>query len=189
MMMKYPRASQISYVVCALTFVGVTGIRPAAAQTPEPKTVADFFLLVPDNYMEGYDRSFREELLAGKRRGAVVDTANGFISYEASDNPMGFEFAIFRKSNGGYIVAYSNSISDNFDWEIMDGYTLYLLSYDGGNWRDVKESLLPKPFNKKLTYRLPRRGTSIEVSDEKGRSLYTMAWRNDRFEIERRSGK
>jgi hypothetical protein len=185
MMIKNQRANLVFHVLCVLTIAIASGFGTAAAQSSEPKTVGDFLLLVPERYIEGYDLRLREELLRGEHRGVVVDIANGYISYDASDNPTGFELAIFRKSNGRYIVAYSNSASDNFDREIGDGYTLFLLSYEGGKWRDVTKALLPVAFNKKLTYKLPRRGRSIEVTGEEGRKLYTLTWGNDRFHIKR----
>jgi hypothetical protein len=187
MMIKNQRAKLIFHVLCVLTIAITPGFGTAAAQSSEPKTVGDFLLLVPERYMEGYDLRFREELLRGEHRGVIVDIANGYISYDASDNPTGFEFAIFRKSNGRYIVAYSDSVSDDFD--MGDGYTLFLLSYEGGKWRDVTKALLPVAFNKKLAYKLPRLGRSIEVTDEAGRKLYTLTWRNDRFHIKRAARK
>jgi hypothetical protein len=160
----------------------------AAAQPPEPKTVADFFLLVPERYMEGYDLRFREEMLRGERRGVVVDIPNGYISYDASDNPSGFEFAVFRKSNGSYLVAYSDGAF--YDWEfgkeIGNWPTLFLLSYEGGRWRDVTRASLPAGFDEKLAYTLPRKGTSIEAWDGRGRH-YTLTWRDDRFRLNRRA--
>jgi hypothetical protein len=189
-MIKNLRANLIFHVLLWVLMIAIAqGVKTSAAQSSEPKTVADFFRLVPERYMEGYDLRFREELLRGEHRGVVVDIGNGYISYDASDNPTGFEFAIFRKSNGGYIVAYSDSVSDNFDWEIGDGYALFLLSYEGGRWRDVTRALLPVAFNKKLTYKLPRQGRSIEVTGESGRKLYTLTWRNDRFSINRAAGR
>ena len=184
MLIKNQRPNVVFHLLCAVTIAIAAGVGTAAAQSSEPKTVVDFFLLVPERYMDGYDRHFREEMV---RNGwlNIVDVKNGYIFYDASDNPTGFEFVIFRKSNGSYIVAYSDSTSDNFDWEISDGYTFFLLSYEGGRWRDVTKSLFPMAFNKKLTYKLPREGRNIEVSDEKGRKLYTLTWRNDRFHIKR----
>lgn len=186
MVIKKRRTSLLfPMLLLTVTIATAQGVKAPAAPSPEPRTVGDFFLLVPERYMVGYDLRFREELLRGEHRGVVIDIGNGYISYDASDNPTGFEFAIFRKSNGRYIVAYSDGVSDNFDWEIGDGYTLFLLSYEGGKWRDVTRALLPVPFNKKLSYKLPRRGRSLEVWDAEGRKFYTLTWRNDRFNIKR----
>jgi hypothetical protein len=187
MTFKNQRANIVFRILGLITIVIAPGVGTAVAQfsgASEPKTVADFLLLVPERYMIGYDLRFREEMLRGEHRGVIVDNRNGYISYDASDNPTGFEFAIFRKSNGKYIVAYSDSVSDNFNWEIGDGYTLFLLSYERGRWRDVTKALLPVAFNKKLAYQLPRRGRSIEVFQE-GRELYTLTWVKDRFHIKR----
>jgi hypothetical protein len=159
----------------------------AAAQTAEPKTVADFFLLVPERYMDGYDLRFREELLRGEHHGVVVDIPNGYISYDASDNPSGFEFAVFRKSNGKYLVAYSTGAfyDPEFGKESGNGPTLFLLSYEGGRWRDVTRAVLPAGLDQRLAYKLPRRGRSIEAWGGPGRS-YTLTWRDDRFRLGRR---
>src|SRR3954468_3658565 len=95
-MIKKLRADIIFQLLCAMTIAFAAGVGTAAAQSSGPKTVADFLLLVPERYMEGYDLRFREELVRGEQRGVVVDIRNGYISYDASDNPSGFEFAIFR---------------------------------------------------------------------------------------------
>ena len=174
-------------LLCAVTMAAAAGAGTAAAQSSEPKTVADFFLLVPDRYMDGYDRRHREEMLRGERRGVVVDIPNGYIYYDASDNPSGFEFAIFRKSNGGYLVAYSTGAFYDPEWSKESGNwpILFLLSYEGGRWRDVTRASLPVAFHKKLVYTLPRRGRDIAVWDARSRKLYTLTWRNDRFRLAR----
>lgn len=184
MTIKSQRASLICHILCVVTIAIAPPSRTAVAQSSAPQTVADFLRLVPARYMEGYDLRFREELLKGERRGAVVDIPNGYISWDASDNPSGFEFAIFRKSNGRYIVAY-NGVDDDFDWEPADGATLRLLSYESGRWHDVTRALLPVALDGRLTYTLPRRGRNIEVTGEGGRKLYTLTWARDRFRIKR----
>ena len=173
-------------LLCVATIAFARGGEATAAQASEPKTVADFFLLVPERYMKYYDLRFREELLRGERRGAVVDIPNGYISWDASDNPEEFEFAIFKKRDGRYIVAYSVGYNSEYD---DPGSKLFLLSYEGGKWRDVTKSLLPAPFDKRKTYKLPRQGRSIDVTDEWGEKFYTLTWRNDRFGINRAGGK
>ena len=191
MMIKNQRPNIIFHLLCAMTIAFAAGVGTAAAQSSEPKTVADFLLLVPERYMEGYDLRFREEMLRGEHRGVVVDVRNGYISYDASDNPSGFEFAVFRKSNGRYLVAYSTGAfyDPELGNELGNWPTLFLLSYEGGRWRDITGASLPVAFDKKLYYKLPRRGRSIEVWDGRGRKLYTLTWENDRFRISRASGR
>lgn len=191
MIIKNRKLNTIFHLLCAVTIAIAAGVGTVAAQSSEPKTVADFLLLVPERYMEDYDRRFREEMLRGERRGVVVDIRNGYISYNASDNPEGFEFAIFRKSNGNYLVAFSTGAfgDPELDKELDNWPTLFLLSYEGGGrWRDVTRASLPVAFDKKLYYKLPRQGRSIEVWDGQSRN-YTLTWRNDRFRISRAGGR
>lgn len=188
MTIKNQRVNLIFYILCLMTIAIAPGVRTAAAQSSEPKTVADFLLLVPERYMVGYDFRLREELLRGEHRGVVIDIPNGYISYDESDNPSGFEFAIFRKSNGRYIVAY-NTVGDDFNWEPGDEASLRLLSYEGGRWRDVSRELLPVALDNRLGYTLPRRGRNIEVWGKVGRKLYTLTWAKDRFRIKRAARK
>jgi hypothetical protein len=187
MTFKNQRANTVFLVLFLVTIAlppRVGRAAPQVSEACEPRTVANFLLLVPERYI-GYDLSFREEMLRGEHRGVVVDIRNGYISYDASDNPSGFEFAIFRKSNGRYIVAY-NDTSDDFDQEPKVP-TLRLLSYEGGRWRDVTRVLLPLALDGKLGYTLPRTGRNIEVTDKGGRELYTLTWAKDRFRIKRRA--
>ena len=186
-MIKDQRPNNIMHLLCAVIITIAAGIGTVAAQSSEPKTVADFLLLVPERYMVGYDRRFREELLRGDRRGVVVDIPNGYISYDESDNPSGFEFAIFRKTDGSYLVAYSTGAyhDPELGKELGNWPTLFLLSYKGGRWRDVTRASLPVAFDRRLAYMLPRQGKSIKVWDERGRKLYTLTWKDDRFRISR----
>jgi hypothetical protein len=163
----------------------------AEAQTSEPRTLAELFLLVPERYMDGYDRAFREELLRGEHRGAVIDIANGYISYDASDNPTGFEFVIFKKKNGNYLVAFSDGAFADAGWSEESGNwnVLHLLTFERGRWRDVRSSVLPVPFDKKLAYTLPRKGRTIKVWDTRGRNIYDLTWKNDRFHVIRKPRK
>ncbi len=189
MTFKNQRANTIFLGLWLMTIVivpGIVTITTAAAQSSQPKTVGDFLLLVPERYMIGYDLRFREELLRGEHRGVVVDIPNGYISYDASDNPSGFEFAIFRKSNGSYIVAY-NTTGDDFNWKPGDAASLRLLSYEGGRWRDASRLLLPVALDGNLVYALPRTGRNIDVAGRGGRPRYSLAWAKDRFHKKRQA--
>lgn len=186
-MIKNQKLSIILHLLCAVTIAIVAGIGTAAAQSTEPKTVADFLLLVPERYMDGYDLALRKELLRGDRRGAIVDIPNGYISYDESDNPSGFEFAIFRKNNGKYLVAYSDGAFYDAEMgeELGNPPTFFLLSYERGKWRNVTRTSLPIAFDKKMAFKLPRQGRNIEMWDGRARKAYTLTWKNDRFRISR----
>jgi len=181
-MVKHVRANLIFLALCAVMIAIALGVDPVAAQSTEPKTVADFFRLVPERYI-GYDLAFREGLLGGERRGTVIDIPNGFISWDASDNPEEFEFAIFKKNNGKYLAAFSVG----YDSQFPQASRFVLLSYERGRWRDVTRASLPVAYNRRLTYKLPRQGRTIEVWDENGHQPYLLTWANDRFRIKRSS--
>lgn len=175
--MRRQRARLIFCIGCLLAVVG-TGVTAAGPQSRPPKTVVDYFLMVPEKFFP-YDLSFRRELLQSGHRGAIIDIPNGYISWDASDAPDAFELAIFRKRNGKHVLVYSD-LGDDFD-DPEAGAGLILLTYEGGTWRDVTKVLLPVPLHKNLTYKLPRHSKSIEVTDEEGRALYSLTWANDRF--------
>src|SRR5688500_18675263 len=108
MIINYRKPRIIFRLMCAVTILLTAGsATTSAAQSPEPKTVADFLLLVPDRYTSGFDGRVREELLRCEHRVGVNDIPNGYISYDAFDTPTGVELAIFSRSNGKYLVAYS----------------------------------------------------------------------------------
>jgi hypothetical protein len=180
------RATLIFRILCVFAVVTGAGVQASPAQSSHPKTVGDYFLLVPEKYFP-YDLSFRQEPLRGQYRGGIVDIRNGYISWDASDAPDSFEFTIFRKRNGTFIVAY-NDTGDDFDQEPGNA-GLMLLSYESGRWRDVTRALLPVAVDRKLGYKLPRNGRSIEVTDAQGRNLYTLTWANDRFHLKRAPGR
>jgi hypothetical protein len=176
------------YIIVAVSILLSVGVAPRsgfqamAAQVKEPTNVRDYFLLVPERYI-GYDRSFREELLREKVAGTVVDVKNGYISYKASDNPETFEFTIFKKADGKNLVAFSVAYDPDFPDTTSK---LLLLSYENGRWADVTRAMLPVRFDKRLTYKLPREGTNINVTDDKGRKMYRLVWTKSKFMVSER---
>ncbi|HEX6186453.1 MAG TPA: hypothetical protein VFZ40_00120 [Pyrinomonadaceae bacterium] len=183
MMIKDLRANLVFVTLLgSLLISSAKTVNASAGPSPEPTTVADFFLLVPERYV-GYPLDFRQQLLRGERRGTVIDIPNGYISWDASDNPEEFEFAIFRKSNGKYIVAFSSPGDPG-----LFPSRFFLLSYSKGKWRDVTKALLPIAFHKRFDYKLPRRGRTISVIRD-WRVRYHLTWANDSFRVNRRRGK
>ena len=151
-------------------------IQIATAQSVPPKTVRDYFLTVPEAYI-GFSKEEREVLLKGP--GIILDIKNGYLSYNASDNPEEFELALFKQTDGTYIVAIS--IDANPDFESKSA--LYLLKYDKGRWNDVTKDTLTVSFNDQYIYTLPRMGTTIQVTTIKSKKLYDLIWVNNKFKI------
>jgi len=171
---------------------------PEFLGTPEragdqPKTVRDFFNLLPEKYftLEGCDRETdkdckkaRAEYL--KNFTQVEDIPNGYFKGACDGAQACIEMAIFKRPDGSYLVGVAT--------EFEMGSNFYFLDYAGGKWEDVSSSVVPE-YSKKNWYELPRRGTTmkvyakkiIEQSDnyeisEKGKPLYSLAWKAGRFE-------
>ncbi len=167
-----------------------------ALQPDGPKTVRDFFMLLPERYfmLEGCDRATdkdckkaREDYL--KTFGEIVDIANGYIKGGCDGAQACMEMAIFKRPDGSYLVGlatFAEMINDN-----------YFLDYKNGSWTNVSAKVVPQ-FSKKNMYELPRNGTTVQVfakriieqgpdfeASEKGAKLYDLIWKDGRFSIKK----
>jgi hypothetical protein len=174
---------------------GAATTEETAVQTDGPKTVRDFFMLLPEKYFtfEGCERETdkgcqkaREEYL--KTYGEVVDITNGYIKGGCDGGQACLEMAIFKRPDGTYLVGvatFAEMLNDN-----------YFLDYKNGTWTDVS-STVPE-FSKKNMYELPRHGTTVKVfakkivehgpdfeASEKGKRLYDLEWKEGKFTIKR----
>jgi hypothetical protein len=80
--------------------------------------------------------------------------------------------------NGGYVLAYN----EDCDLKYKVPTKLFLLSYQDGKWTDLTTRLLPVSVNTNYRYKLPQKGTTIQVSSATGAKLYALAWNNEKFE-------
>ena len=168
----------------------------APAQTP--KTVRDFFNLLPSKYftLEGCEpardkgcvRARREYL---ERFTEVEDIANGYFKGGCDGAQSCIEMALFKRPDGTYIVGLATS------HEMMNDYRF--LEYKSGKWTDVSLKIVPR-FSRKNMYALPRYGTTVGVFakkiiesgskpgeeyeiSEKGGKLYDLVWQNGKFVV------
>ena len=161
-----------------------------------PKTIRDFFMLLPERYfvLEGCvrekDRECRKAKLDYlKTFTEIEDTANGYLKGGCDGAQSCLQMAIFKHPDATYLVAVGTSA------EMMNDY--YFLDYANGNWTDVSTTVVPQ-FSRKNIYELPRAGTTVkvfakkviekgddyEVSD-KGAKLYDLEWKNGKFAIKK----
>jgi hypothetical protein len=163
-----------------------------APQTRDPRTIADYFLLIPERYIS-VPRTQRPALLRHMQVGATgsgfeIDVANGFMEF-AGDGEFRHTVALFRRPDGSPLIGitYSGFRVDERRGGGEDVSELYFLRYDArtGIWRDVTRQMLPLPFNRNARYNLPRRGTTIEVYGEGDRKLYDLIWSQGRFRVRR----
>ena len=181
-------------ILLVLTFLIFAANTPA--QIKNPKTVRDFFTLLPQKYftLEGClpakDKNCvkaRSEYL--KTFTEVEDTANGYFKGGCDGAQSCLEMALFKRPDNSYVVGLATFA------EMMNDY--YFLEYKNGKWSDISAKVVPK-FNKKNMYEMPRRGTTIEVFakkiteagddyeiSEKGAKLYDLEWRGGKFTVKK----
>ena len=164
------------------------------ARTRQPKTVREFFALLPQKYftLEGCvdnptrdncDRARTEYL---KNHLEVEDTANGYMSGGCDGAQSCFHMALFKRPGGAHVVGLTTS------FEGVENS--YFLEYARGRWRDVGARVVPG-YGEDKVYEMPRHGTTVKVYEnekvagadyrERGRKLYDLAWRNGVFTIEK----
>jgi hypothetical protein len=164
----------------------------AATLKGEPRTVTEFFALLPEKYfvLEGCDKATdkncekaRAEYL--KMSGSMVDVKNGYLKGGCDGGQACIEMAIFKKPDSTYIVGIHTWAEMNNDFHFLD--------YAGGKWNDVSATAIPE-FSKRNWYEIPRVGTTMkvyakkieeqgddyEVSDQ-GALLYSLNWKDGKF--------
>jgi hypothetical protein len=171
--------------VCALAFTG-------NAQTKQPRTVREFFNLLPQRYfpLEGCEdnptkancEKARMEYVKNFKE--IEDTANGYWKSGCDGAQSCLTMALFKRPDATYLVALQlefDSSGDN-----------YFLEYKNGGWSDISRQVVPN-FSENNIYELPRTGTTVHVfavdkSGEipaKGKKLYDLVWKNGKFSVKR----
>lgn len=164
---------------------------PVAAQAG-PRTVMDFFALLPEKYftLEGCDRATDKDCKKAradylKTFAEVEDVKNGYFKGGCDGAQSCIEMAIFKRPDGTYLVGVSTFA------EMMNDF--YFLDYADGKWTDVSADVVPE-FSKKNWYELPRVGTTMKVYSkkiveetpefqisEKGKLMYELTWKDGKF--------
>ncbi len=182
------------YIFSALALAFFVG--NASAQIKNPKTVRDFFTLLPQKYFTLEGCLPAKEKNCAKARAEylktfteVEDTANGYFKGGCDGAQSCLEMALFKRSDNSYIVGLATFA------EMMNDY--YFLEYRNGKWTDISAKVVPR-FSKKNMYELPRNGTTIEVFakkitetgdnyeiSEKGAKLYDLEWKGGKFTVKK----
>ncbi len=164
----------------------------ANAQTKEPKTVMDFFALLPEKYftLEGCFREndkdcrkARAEYLKNYKE--IEETKNGYFKGGCDGGQSCIEMALFKRPDNSYVIAVA-TFSEAFEEN-------YFLDYKNGVWTDISEKIVPE-FSKDKRYELPRFGTSVKVFStkliekdgdfeirEKVKNIYDLEWKDGKF--------
>lgn len=154
----------------------------SAAQSSSPKTVSDYYLLLPEKYFEA-NKEQRVKWMLDASRGAVVDIQNGYI-YAAGDGAQtSIYICVFKRPHGLPLIAVKSYESDTQDITHLDFY-----EYKNGTLVEVKKGVLPVKVNEDFKYEMPRYGRTIEVRDRRGRKLYSLNWSGRRFVLQKPAG-
>ncbi|MEZ5424160.1 MAG: hypothetical protein R2682_13850, partial [Pyrinomonadaceae bacterium] len=164
---------------------------PVADPVKEPKTIREFFMLLPTKYfnLESCEaakdkgcRKAKQEYL--KTFLEIEDTANGYLKASCDGAQSCLEMAIFKKPDGSYLIGLRS------DFEM--GSDSYFIDYNKGAWNDVGKKIV-EGFSKDNFYAFPRNGTTVEVFEKlspdteptsevgKGRKLYDLEWKGGKF--------
>ena len=196
------KLTPVLFVVALLTFGATTN---AAAQKKTPRTIEDFYLLLPAKYIAPLAKiKDRRKLIK------TLDVANGYL-YLSGEGAMSdwegwAEIALFKKTNGDYIVGVVDGSCATMCYSGVE-----FLEYKNGKWTEVTNRVLPdiseqmvldkykklfpesREYNREnppyLNYELPRRGTTVIVNaNEAGEGntpLFELAWTGARFELKK----
>lgn len=167
-----------------------------AAATPAlqtgPRTVMDFFALLPEKYftLEGCDKATDKDCKKAradylKTYTEVEDIKNGYFKGGCDGGQSCIEMAIFKRPDGTYLVGVATFA------EMLNDF--YFLDLADGKWTDVSAGAVPE-FSKKNWYELPRVGTTMKVYSkkiveetaefeisEKGKLMYELMWKDGKF--------
>lgn len=185
----------------ALTF----GAATISAQKKPPRTVEDFYLLLPAKYIQ--------PLAAAKDRRKLIktrDVANGYLYLSGASAMPDWEgwaeIALFKKSNGEYVVGVVDGSCATMCYSGIE-----FLEYQNGKWTEVTSRVLPDisermvlekykklfpedtDYNAEnppyLNYELPRKGTTVVVNaNEAGADntpLFELIWTGAKFELKK----
>lgn len=196
--MKRQRFIQLLMIVfLILTLFGL-------AHAQQPKTVTDFYLLLPSGSYDllpdgdGDSYLFRNDEIKGKaainkfRKSLIKieDIKNGYLKLESELWEGGWmEITLFKKTDGSYIIALSQV-------ECGPGCSgdVEFLTYTTGQWSDATEQYFPKLSKEEeeardqgCYFKLPRIGRTLKMwcgdteDDEGNGREFNFEWNGAKF--------
>ena len=186
----------------ALGFVLVFSAVVCASGQTQPRTVTEFYLMLPGsiNGIEGTQETevlgFENDFLfyANERnesKAAIVnyrkslikieDTKNGYLRLESDKWKGWVEVALFKKADGTSLIAISQvACAAKRSGGVM------FCTYKNGHWQNVTGQVLPDSSSRRGYYTLPRVGTSITLlcggdGCPQGNKLAEFQWDKEKF--------
>ena len=166
-------------ILLILTLVACFEAAVSRSQSVQPKTVLQFYSLLPDKYFEA-DHEQRMTWMLDPKRGAVVDLKRGYLYAPGDGAQSDIYVCLFRRGNGSYLIGVKAS-----HWEDIEYSDIAFYLYQDQTFNDVTKSVLPVAPTEGLKYEMPRYGTTIRVRNKRGRRLYDLVWTKRRFRLVR----
>ncbi len=158
----------------------------------EPKTLREFFSILPEKYfnLEGCDR--KSDGNCDKARAEYIknfleieDAKNGYWKSGCDGAQSCLTMALFKRPDSNYLVHILT--------EFESGEESYFLDYKNGNWSDIGSKIVPE-YSSKNIYVPPRMGTKVDVYQkdttephysQRGKKLYELLWKDGKFSIKK----
>ena len=152
----------------------------------EPKSVVDYFLLLPKENFEGPPSIWLAHMRESEN---AIDKKNGFMRCGGDGAQPEFEVALFRYRDGRPLLALCSGELEGDD----DLYLQFFEPGPDGKMQRVNRWMFPVPDggydpeggNNKADweFHLPRNGKTVTIKTHKGhRTLYKLTWNGERFE-------
>lgn len=149
---------------------------------PEPLSILDYYLLLPDGTLETPARSWLHN--------ATVDKENGYMSVSGDGAQPSFEVALFRYRDGRPLLALCSAELESEDYDCIT-LDLFELGADG-RMQKAPRKIFPIPdqwssgeHNKKIEdfrFYLPRQGRTVLVRSAKTKKiLHKVTWNGEKF--------
>lgn len=138
----------------------------------QPKTVTDYFLAMPDDV---YSTTIEGNKITGKsaltkHRKSLIkieDIKNGYLKLEGAWEGWA-EIALFKKTNGSYIIAQAESGCG----PACDGFVKFF-TYNAGKWTEITKQIFPEISQKEVAKAFnSKKSADDESADEAGFSFY-----------------
>jgi hypothetical protein len=181
---------QIFFIIFLLTI----SLAVSFGQNKAPKTVRDYFKLVPSEYFNVHCCDGNKDAFI-KKYVDVLDTQNGFMKgadLEEDPRYSGFVLKVFPSGAGGKTILglYSSSIrwQDYYFLEYKNGKLLNISktipSYSTDNiYEFPRAGSIVKVYKKK--YSSPTKEINVDETVERGKYLYSLVWQNGKFTVKK----
>lgn len=190
-------------IISLMFLIALAMVSTASAQNTKktaPKTVTDFFYLLPEDQFappEPQDGAKKQDLRAYRKSIIKIrDDRNGYLRLESSNWEGWSEIAIFKKTDGKYVIGISNVGCG----PVCSSANLFF-EYENGNWTDVTDAVWPitdehlkaayarhkitEDDEPGLVYELPRVGRKIQGRTDGDREIvfFELTWNGSKFAL------